>query len=137
MRTIIAGSRDITDYRMVVAAVKNSGITPTVVLSGTAAGVDRLGEHWASKNGVPIEYYPADWDKWGKCADYRRNAEMADKAEALIALWDGHSRGTQHMINLAKHKGLKVHVEQPYGDFYSPTQRTEIDAQRSSRWHPN
>ncbi len=59
---------------------------------------------------MPIERYPADWDKHGKPAGYIRNAEMADKAEALLALWDGQSRGTLHMINLAKKKGLLVYV---------------------------
>lgn len=39
-----------------------------------------------------------------------RNAEMADNADALIAYWDGESRGTKNMIETAKTKGLKVYV---------------------------
>ncbi len=110
MRTIIAGSRGGTHYQNLLDALKEISWTPTVVVSGTARGVDLMGERWAKENNLSIERYPADWDKHGKPAGYVRNVEMADKAEALLALWDGQSRGTMHMINLAKKKGLVVHV---------------------------
>ncbi len=110
MRTIIAGSRGGIHYQNLLDALKEISWTPTVVVSGTARGVDLMGERWAKENNLPIERYPADWDKHGKPAGYIRNAEMADKAEDLLALWDGQSRGTMHMINLAKKKGLVVHV---------------------------
>jgi len=35
---------------------------------------------------------------------------MAENAEALIALWDGKSKGTHNMINTAKELNLKVFV---------------------------
>jgi hypothetical protein len=35
---------------------------------------------------------------------------MADYADYLVAFWDGKSRGTLLMINLAKEKGLKIKV---------------------------
>ena len=54
--------------------------------------------------------YPADWDTYGKSAGYRRNQLMADNADALVAFWDGQSRGTGHMINLAKERNLKVRI---------------------------
>ncbi len=36
---------------------------------------------------------------------------MASNADALIALWDGTSKGTKGMIDLAKKRGLKVFVQ--------------------------
>ena len=39
-----------------------------------------------------------------------RNAQMAKVSDALIALWDGHSRGTEHMINFARRRGLDVTI---------------------------
>jgi len=84
--------------------------TPTVVISGTAWGVDKAGECWAKAHDIPIERYPADWNTFGRSAGYRRNEKMAEVAEALVAVWDGVSRGTQHMIDIAKKKGLKVLV---------------------------
>jgi len=35
---------------------------------------------------------------------------MADVADALIAFWDGQSRGTKSMIEIARRKGLQVAV---------------------------
>lgn len=110
MKTIIAGSRTCTDMRELEIAIRNCDWRPSSVVSGTANGADRLGEVWAIRNAIPLERYPANWDAHGKRAGYLRNALMASKADALIALWDGESRGTQHMINLARRSGLRVHV---------------------------
>jgi|688.fasta_scaffold00571_65 hypothetical protein len=114
MRTIIAGSRSITDPAWLDRALAKCGWTPTVVLSGTAPGADRLGERWANYNYVPIERYPADWNTHGKRAGFLRNTQMAEHADALIALWDNVSPGTQHMIAIATRLGLRLHVEQPH-----------------------
>ena len=53
---------------------------------------------------------PADWEKYGRSAGPKRNAQMAEIANALIAFWDGQSRGTKNMIETAKQKGLIVKV---------------------------
>ena len=111
MRTIIAGSRTADSMLELELAVRKCGWSVTEVVSGTALGGDKLGEQWAENHGVPIARFPADWDKHGKSAGYRRNEEMARNADALIALWDGESRGTAHMIGIAKKAGLKVYVE--------------------------
>ena len=110
MRTIVAGSRNISDIRQLHAALVECGWVPTAIISGGARGADRLGEIWAGQMGLPLEVYHADWDKHGKSAGHRRNAEMAEVADALIALWDGQSRGTAGMIDLARRKGLRVGV---------------------------
>lgn len=110
MRAIIAGSRDCTDRDVVGKAVAQSGFDVSLVISGAARGVDRLGEDWAAAHGKPVERYPADWDTHGRSAGPIRNAQMADVAEVLIAVWDGQSRGTKNMIDTARRKGLMVYV---------------------------
>lgn len=110
MKTIIAGSRSIIDSEEINKAVSMSEFEITEVVSGTARGVDKLGESWALENGIPIKQFPADWDKFGRGAGYIRNAQMAEYSDALIAVWDGHSRGTRHMINCAQKKGIHVYV---------------------------
>jgi hypothetical protein len=91
--------------------LERCGWKPTVVLSGTARGADTLGEQWAKRNNIPVERYPADWDTHGKRAGFLRNWRMARKGDALIALWDGLSRGTEQMIAAANYYGIRVHVE--------------------------
>ena len=113
MKTIVAGSREITSYRDVEDAILSSGFEITEVVSGTARGVDRLGEEYARNNNIPVSKFPADWDTHGKKAGYIRNSEMADHADALIAIWDGESRGTKHMIDIAERKSLDVFIYQP------------------------
>lgn len=110
MRTIIAGSRSITDPGIIRAAIRKSKLVITEIVCGCAAGVDRLGENYGNLNNIPVAQYPAEWDKYGKSAGYRRNVVMAENADALIAIWDGKSSGTKHMIDIAKSKGLCVKV---------------------------
>jgi len=113
MKLIVAGSRDFNDYDMLTIAVRNF-ITahPDIdtIVSGTARGADQLGERYAKDNNLSIDYCPADWNKYGKSAGYRRNEYMAQHADACICFWDGQSRGTTHMINLAKEYKLATLV---------------------------
>ena len=110
MKTIIAGSRNITDYKLIEDAVRCSGFDVSEIVSGAARGVDQLGEEYAKKRNIPIKKMPADWDKFGKSAGYRRNAEMALYADALVAIWDGKRKGTKHMIDLAIKHNLCYYI---------------------------
>lgn len=112
MKTIIAGSRTVTDLRQVQMAMRLSGFTDatTEVVSGGARGPDLLGETWARHHKKPIKRFPPDWLKLGKRAGIVRNCAMALYADALVAVWDGESRGTKHMITEATRLGLKVYV---------------------------
>ena len=76
-------------------------------MSGTANGVDKLGEQWAKANHKKIKRFPADWSL-GKRAGYLRNVQMAEYSDACIIVWDGESKGSQHMYNIAMEKGLRV-----------------------------
>jgi hypothetical protein len=114
MRTIIAGSRTFNNYDGLILAVRSAPFVPTLIISGTANGADKLGERYAIENKLPLEKHPAMWkDEKGvyrKNAGYLRNVQMAEVADALIALWDGESKGTKHMIDIARRKGLIVHI---------------------------
>lgn len=48
---------------------------------------------------IPVKRFPADWDRHGRAAGPIRNCQMAQYADALIAIWDGKSRGTKNMID--------------------------------------
>jgi glycerophosphoryl diester phosphodiesterase len=111
VKTIIAGPRNFNDYNKLLKVFllypdleKNI----TEIVSGKAKGVDTLGERWARENKIPIKSFPADWNKYGNSAGPIRNLQMANYADALIALWDDISKGTGDMIEKAKNKGLKI-----------------------------
>jgi hypothetical protein len=113
MKVIIAGSRDITDFKVVLYAMDKCGFAVTEVVSGRCRGADKLGEEWASLKGIPVKPFPAKWNENGyfvRNAGFKRNQEMAIYADALVALWDGQSKGTKHMIDTANARHLKVFV---------------------------
>jgi hypothetical protein len=111
MRIIIAGSRDVTEkeVREALRVCTWIGFVSAVV-SGTARGADTFGERWAEDNNISITRFPADWNKYGRRAGPIRNEEMANNAEGLVAVWDGKSRGTRSMIELALKYGLRVMI---------------------------
>lgn len=121
IRIIVAGSRDFDDYKLLKLKLKEYiggldivDLSQIVIISGTARGADTLGEHFAYDYGITIRRFPAKWDELGKRAGWVRNAEMAkyaaEKHGVLFAFWNGKSRGTKNMIDLANRYGLEVHV---------------------------
>ena len=114
MKVIVAGSRDITSYTIVKQVIESALVAFKgrigEVVSGGARGVDTLGERYAKEMRVPVKLFMADWNTNGKAAGYIRNGEMADYADALIAVWDGVSKGTGHMIDQARQRHLRVFV---------------------------
>lgn len=116
MKTIIAGSRDIDNYQLVLDAISESGFQISHVVSGGARGVDALAERYARENEIPITIFYAQWKKYAsfgqtKRAGHDRNKTMSENAEALIAVWNSESRGTASMIENAREKGLKIYVK--------------------------
>ena len=110
MKTIIAGGRDITDYSLVLSAIEESGFVPTEIVSGMAPGVDTLAVQYAKEKELPLQQFWAEWGFYGRSAGPIRNRQMANYGEALIAIWDGKSRGTKNMIEEATKRGLQVFV---------------------------
>ena len=116
MKIIIAGGREFTDVEaakdFLVDLVFEQRVIPDTftVISGGARGADKVGEDIAIAYELPLEIYPADWNTHGKSAGYIRNKQMADVADALIAFWDGSSRGTKHMIDTMRKQGKPVYI---------------------------
>lgn len=113
MKVIVAGSRVITDSQFVIDAIISSGYEVSEVFCGGARGVDKIGAEIAKGIGIPVRHFPADWNLHGKSAGMIRNREMAEQADALIAVWDGQSRGTAHMISVMRDLGKPCHVVRP------------------------
>ena len=114
MKVIVAGGRDFNDYKLLKSTLDNfqqeyGNITE--VVSGTAKGVDKLGEKYANENNIPIKRFVPDWQGLGKKAGHVRNRKMGDYAKEhggmLVAFWDKQSRGTKGMIDYATEIGLK------------------------------
>jgi hypothetical protein len=105
----VIGSREGSTYEDVAMAIRDSRFGVKKVLSGGARGVDSQAEEWAQKNNVSIEVFHPNW-KLGKKAGPLRNIAMLDKAEAVVAVWDGESPGTKQAIQYARSKKLPLFV---------------------------
>ena len=133
MKIIIAGSREVTDYNLVKdtmdQAIKSFKKKPTEIVSGGARVVDKLGEKWAFENGVNCTVFEAKWSDisgddvilkkkinpftkkeefYNANAGFKRNQEMAEYADGLVAINLG-TPGTKDMINRMKKLGKKVY----------------------------
>ena len=117
MRLIVAGSRSIASYAVVKSAIdKAIAILEEedykdriTIVSGCARGIDTLAIQYAAINNLQCDKFPANWSL-GKRAGYLRNSVMANHADALLAIWDGVSPGTKHMINIMQSKGKRVWI---------------------------
>ena len=108
-----AGGRDFENYERLCAVANRLIEVDDTVISGTAKGADTLGERYAKEHepfGMRIERMPAEWEKYGKGAGFRRNHRMAQEGDALLAFWDGKSKGTKNMIEEAHKARLETHV---------------------------
>jgi len=112
-RVIIAGGRDYTDYLKVWNCCDfylSNKVNGVEVLTGGAGGADALGKQYADLRNYSNTIYLANWKSYGKTAGPIRNERMVKNADALIAFWDGLSKGTGNIIKLAKRAGLLIRV---------------------------
>jgi hypothetical protein len=124
MRILITGSRQWTDVprlrgiliQEMAKAIQTDDPWITFVHGACPSGADRIASGFINRinmNGrsYPLEErHPADWDRYGKAAGFRRNAEMvslgADLCIAFIV--PGKSRGTENTVKLARAAGIPV-----------------------------
>ena len=110
MRLIIAGSRAFTDYQLLCQTLAPERHRITEVIYGGARGADQLGFRWALQHHIRSRCCAADWERFGKAAGVRRNHQMAQAGDMLLAFWDGQSPGTAHMVQCMRQRGKPVVV---------------------------
>lgn len=109
---IVAGSRTFDNYRLLSKTLDElfCARPPDAILCGEAKGADSLGKRYAKSRHIHVLSFPANWYRYGRRAGYIRNAAMLEHADCLVAFWDGESKGTKHMIDIARKAGIEVHV---------------------------
>lgn len=110
MKVVVSGSRGIADVDYVVNCIENSHFEITELIVGDARGVDVIAARWAASKGIKYKIVPAKWDVHGKAAGPIRNREMITEGEAVIAIWDGKSRGTKSSIDITREMGKPLKV---------------------------
>lgn len=107
MRLVITGSRTIRSYDRFERAMDyflgKHGIPLgcLIIVEGCAWGIDRSAERWALERDLQIDHHPAKY----YTSPLIRNQAMVNEADAVLALWDGVSRGTKYTVNYARTMG--------------------------------
>ena len=104
MKLLIAGSRSISQF----------DLTPYVssevewIITGGASGIDRIAEAYADQLKISKLILRPQYHRYGKGAPLRRNREMVELADAVLVIWDGHSKGSLHTMEYAQKQGKTV-----------------------------
>ena len=109
MKLAIIGSRKIQDFAL-------SLVVPTStaeIISGGAKGVDTIARRFAEERGIKLTEFLPEYSKYGKSAPIIRNKMIVNNADAVLAIWDGSSKGTAFTIDFAKKQGKQVIIVNP------------------------
>ena len=112
-KVAIVGSRGFSDYELFVDKTCNyissyydkyAGMFQNIeiVSGGCPSGADFLAAKFAKEYGIKMTEFLPDWDGLGKSAGFKRNVDIVNYADIVIAFWNSTSKGTQHSLRLAK-----------------------------------
>ena len=111
MKLLIIGSRSITDFDLSLYIPKETD----TIISGGAEGIDSLAEQYADRHRLSKYILRPRYDLYGRAAPLKRNEQMVDMADAVLVIWDGRSKGTQHTIKYAEKANKPLSVVQAAG----------------------
>jgi hypothetical protein len=109
LRICVSGSREygnLENVRRFLETVPEG----SVVVHGGARGVDQFAEQVCAELGITTEIHLPDWEKEGRAAGPLRNRRMVESCDALVAFWDGKSRGTASSITAARRLGKHCEI---------------------------
>lgn len=113
MRVAVIGSRNLILSDLKIYLPKDT----TEIVSGGARGIDACAQEYARVNGIKLTEFLPEYEKYRRGAPLKRNLQIIDYADMVIAFWDGKSRGTGYVIDqcIRKHKNLAVYMKKDTG----------------------
>lgn len=109
MKVAVIGSRGLQVDRL--GDYLPAGVTE--IVSGGARGIDACAKNYALAHGLKLTEFLPEYGKYGRGAPLRRNIAIIEYADAVLAFWDGTSRGTKYVIDNCKKRNIPVAVYQP------------------------
>lgn len=118
----VIGSRCFRDYRLMCDTLDKlidewrggENVPPIQVkfVSGGAQGADKMAERYARENDLVCDVLKPEWrdaqGKYNPRAGLERNTQIVDRADRVVAFWDGVSTGTRDSIRKAEKRGIDV-----------------------------
>lgn len=111
----VVGSRTFDDKRRLYDVLTKNRDRISMIVSGGAKGADSLAVEWATDYGIPYLVFPALWRDpdtgvLNKGAGFKRNVQIVEHSDVVMAFWDGVSAGTKHTIDMATQRKKPVKV---------------------------
>ena len=105
MKVAIIGSRNLTVYNIKDYIPEKC----SEIVTGGACGIDSCAAEYAKTASIKLTLFIPQYTKYGKYAPIKRNHQIVDYADTVIAFWDGNSKGTKSVIDYCK-KTAKQHT---------------------------
>lgn len=109
MKVAVVGSRSFNDYNHLSWVLNQFKISE--IISGGAIGADTLAQRYADEHLIKTVIHKPQWHIFGKSAGYKRNVLIIEKADMVVAFWDGKSKGTKHSISIAQKMNKELVIE--------------------------
>lgn len=106
MKVAVIGSRGLSEIDFEKYLPKHV----TEIVTGGAAGIDTRAQEYARDKSIPVKLFLPQYEKFGKSAPLKRNVEIIEYSDKVIAFWDGKSRGTKFVIDECKKRGKPIKV---------------------------
>jgi hypothetical protein len=114
VKVLVCGGRDFHDAARVHSVLDHYHAQRpfSFIIHGAAPGADSLAGQWALLRDVAQQAFPADWNKHGRAAGPKRNAQMLAEGKPDVVIAFPGERGTRNMIDQARAAGVPV-IEVP------------------------
>ena len=106
MKVAVIGSRGLTVNDLGKYLPEDT----TEIVSGGAKGIDTCARNYASSHDLKLTEFLPEYSKYGRGAPLKRNLQIIEYADVVIAFWDGKSKGTKYVIDNCKKQGVQVDV---------------------------
>ena len=82
----------------------------TELVSGGAKGIDQCVARYAQAHQIPLTEFLPDYAHYRRGAPLKRNEQIVQYSDLVIAFWDGRSKGTQYTMNYCEKTGTPLQV---------------------------
>lgn len=106
MKVAVIGSRNLNITNLKEYIPENV----SEIVSGGARGIDSNARDYARKNKIPLTEFLPDYRRFGRGAPLKRNLQIIEYADIVIAFWDGKSHGTKYVIDNCRKLNVPVQI---------------------------
>ena len=82
----------------------------TEIVSGGAKGVDTTAREYATEHGIKLTEFLPEYSRYKRGAPLKRNIQIAEYADKVLAFWDGKSRGTKYVIDYCTEHNIPIEI---------------------------